>query len=363
MTPDLFENTSAVDQYTFDQTDGAAAKLQHHWDTYFTESDVQQIAAWGLNALRVPIGYWAYNDSNTPYISGADAYMEKAIGWARKHGLKVLVDCHGSAGSQNGYDNSGRQGDVEWQSEENLQTSISVLETITEKYGSASYADVVFAIQMVNEPISWGNNNFNTTRTWAAEAYAAIKAKATNPHLIIITHDAFQGPASWTSLSTILNDPSHANSTPTFAIDTHLYQNQEAPDSRLTQSQHIAKACAWSTTTANLPIYVGEFSAQTNICVNPDHSTVAGSTCWVDGCQCSANVEVKAWSAPLKRATRMFFEAQVETFERAARGWFLWSWSGPGGWGMRELIAEGVLGASVGEREFPGLCGSGSESV
>ncbi|KAH9842280.1 glycoside hydrolase family 5 protein [Teratosphaeria destructans] len=367
MNADLFDNTSAVDQYTFDQTDGAAAKLQNHWDTYFMESDVQQIAAWGLNALRIPIGYWAYNNSNTPYISGADAYLEKAIGWARKYGLKVLVDCHGSPGSQNGYDNSGHAGTVDWQSDENLQTSISVLETMAAKYGAASYADVVFALEMVNEPISWGANTFATTQTWAARAYAAITAQAANPTLTIIMHDAFQGPANWTALSTHLNrNPLlHINaSAPTFAIDTHLYQNQDSSSSSaaLTQPQHIAEACAWSTTalSPDLPIYVGEFSAQTNVCANPDNSTSAGTSCNVAGCQCSADLEVREWGVPLKRATRMFFEAQVEVFERGARGWFLWSWRGPGGWGLRELIAEGVLGERVGEREFGGLCGNGT---
>jgi len=39
----------AADQWSFDATSGAAAKLQQHWSTWFTEADVAQIAAWGLN--------------------------------------------------------------------------------------------------------------------------------------------------------------------------------------------------------------------------------------------------------------------------------------------------------------------------
>jgi len=39
----------AADQWSFDSTSGAAAKLQQHWSTWFTEADVAQIAAWGLN--------------------------------------------------------------------------------------------------------------------------------------------------------------------------------------------------------------------------------------------------------------------------------------------------------------------------
>lgn len=49
MNWELVGDTGAVDQWTFDQTDGAEAALQKHWGSWFTESDMAQIAAWGLN--------------------------------------------------------------------------------------------------------------------------------------------------------------------------------------------------------------------------------------------------------------------------------------------------------------------------
>lgn len=146
MVPDFFNGTNATDQHSFDSTLGAKAKLKSHWKTYFTEDDVEKIASWGINALRIPIGYWAYDNSGTPYIKGADAYLEKAIGWARKNSLKVLVDCHGSPGSQNGFDNSGQSGVVKWQTPSNMNKSIAVLEKMARKYGSMNYSDVVFGI-------------------------------------------------------------------------------------------------------------------------------------------------------------------------------------------------------------------------
>lgn len=93
MDGDLFSGdfASAVDQYTFDSIPGAEAALQTHWETFFTESDIATIAATGINALRIPIGFWAYDNTNTPYIKGADKYLELAIGWARDHGMKVWV--------------------------------------------------------------------------------------------------------------------------------------------------------------------------------------------------------------------------------------------------------------------------------
>jgi glucan 1,3-beta-glucosidase len=116
--------SDAIDQWTFDSTPGAADALMTHWNSYYTEGDIKTIAATGINALRIPIGFWAYDNSNTPYIKGADVFLERALGWAKNANMKVWIDCHGSPGSQNGFDNSGHAGLVDWQQSENLANSI-----------------------------------------------------------------------------------------------------------------------------------------------------------------------------------------------------------------------------------------------
>lgn len=362
MTSDLFKGTNATDQYTFDATPSAKEKLKTHWETFFTEADVEKIASRGINALRIPIGYWSYDNRNTPYISGADVYLEKALGWARKHGLKVLVDCHGSPGSQNGFDNSGQAGQIEWQTGNNLNRSISVLQTMARKYGSLEFADVVLGLQLINEPAYWSPNNFNITKSWTLKAYHAVKAAAPNKDLLVIMHDSFKGPSNWLDISAKLNKHSTKISNSKFAIDTHLYQNQQAGDSLLNQPEHIQKACNWTRTdllppNSTLPVFVGEFSAQTNICANPDGTTLAGSVCYIDGCQCSSNVDVKDWKLPLILATRQFLEAELDAFEYSARGWFMWTYRGPGAWGMEDLIKYSVLGPKVTDRMHPDQCG------
>jgi glucan 1,3-beta-glucosidase len=41
-------------------------------------------------------------------------YFLKAIGWARKYGLRINLDLHTMPGSQNGYNHSGKLGTVNW---------------------------------------------------------------------------------------------------------------------------------------------------------------------------------------------------------------------------------------------------------
>ena len=56
-----------------------------------------------LNHVRIPIGYWAFEvGPGEPYITGQLPYLQKAVSWASKYGLKVIVDLHGAPGSQNG---------------------------------------------------------------------------------------------------------------------------------------------------------------------------------------------------------------------------------------------------------------------
>lgn len=382
MNPDAFTGafSSAVDQYTFDSISGSASALETHWSTFFTESDIQALAATGLNALRIPIGFWAYDNDDTPYQKGADACLEKAIEWARNCGMYVWVDLHGSPGSQNGrhfpprrpshftipdikvlieapgFDNSGKAGEVNWQQPENLARSISVLKTMAAKYGQAKYADVVVGLELVNEPISWDNNKFNTTQAWAQDAYAAVKAEAENESLVIVVHDAFEGAGVWTDVAEKLN----GDGPKTFGIDTHLYQLFTDADNSLTQAEHITTACGWAQNLASanaiMPTFVGEWSAATNICVNPDGSTTAGTSCSTEGCQCQS-VPFDDWNDGMIEQVRRYVEAQLDVFESSSSGYFLWSAKGPGGWGFLNGIENGAIPNPVTERKYPGQCG------
>ena len=360
MVPSMFTGAAsgAVDQWTYDSTAGASENLQQHWSTWFTEADVQQLSSYGINALRIPIGYWAYDNTNSPFIKGADAYLEQAIGWARTAGMKVWVDCHGNAGSQNGQEHSGHQGDIRWQEESNRNQSISALVTMAEKYGTQAYADVVVGLEVVNEPAISGSNTLATNQQFAVDAYHAIKAVVTNSDLIIITHDSFQGPDKFTSIAESLGD---AGGQGTFGVDVHNYQLYTDSDNSLTQPEHISKACGWAaplqSATQVMPVYVGEWSALTNICVNPDDSTTAGTSCSTEGCQCATS-DPSTWNGNLIEQVRRYVEAQLDAYE-SGDGYFLWSWNGPGGWGFQNGINTGFIPNPVTSRKYPGQC-SGS---
>lgn len=104
----------------------------------------------GLNTVRIPIPFFVFGDVE-PYI-GCIEELDKAFAWAKRYGLKILLDLHTVPGGQNGFDNSGISGVCKWaQSEEKVEFTFSVLERLAERYG---HHESLFGIQPVNEPMN-----------------------------------------------------------------------------------------------------------------------------------------------------------------------------------------------------------------
>jgi len=181
-----------------------------------------------------------------------------------------------------------------------------------------------------------------------------------NEDLVIVMHDAFEGALAWTSVAEGLIN----GGAKTFGVDSHLYQLYSDSDNALTQAQHITEACGWAanlaTANAVMPTYVGEWSAATNICVNPDGSTTAGTSCSVSGCQCQS-ADFSDWNSGMIEQVRKFVEAQLDVYESSTSGYFIWAAKGPGGWGFLNGIGNGAIPNPVTSRKYPGQCGSAAK--
>jgi glucan 1,3-beta-glucosidase len=75
--------------------DAALSILRKHWDRFTTFEDFNKIKQAGFNVVRIPVGYWAYDTFDSPYVTGARVYIDAAIDWARILGLKIVIDLHG----------------------------------------------------------------------------------------------------------------------------------------------------------------------------------------------------------------------------------------------------------------------------
>lgn len=122
--------------------------------SFITRDDFEDMRSAGLNAIRIPIGYWAVDArSDEPYVTGQYPYLIQAVRWSNEFGIQVMIDLHGAPGSQNGQDNSGLIGPVLFPSNSsNSQRSLDVLRNLTEEFSQDVYAGAVTSIELLNEP-------------------------------------------------------------------------------------------------------------------------------------------------------------------------------------------------------------------
>ena len=74
-------------------------------------------------------------------------YFTKAISWGRKYGIRILLDYHALPGSQNGWNHSGKSGQINWMygvmGIVNAQRHLETLRTLTQYISQPGIKEVV----------------------------------------------------------------------------------------------------------------------------------------------------------------------------------------------------------------------------
>ena len=144
------------------------------------------------------IGYWSvpittadtnYTTLVDPYVPGAWPYLLRALGWARAHGLHVILDLHGAPGSQNGYDNSGRRGAASWAGGNNVARTLDLVRFMADRVGG-----MIDVLELLNEPGGWQSDIAAVIGDFWTDGYAAVRDVAGNG-LKVMIGDAFLGVA------------------------------------------------------------------------------------------------------------------------------------------------------------------------
>lgn len=80
------------------------------------------------------------------YVQGQLPYLERALNWSSWYGLDVMMDLHGLPGGQNGQDNQGLKGPIEFQNNAtNQDRAMTALKNMTEFVTDAKWGGVVKA--------------------------------------------------------------------------------------------------------------------------------------------------------------------------------------------------------------------------
>lgn len=100
-----------VQRFGVEKTHALYQTFRANW---ITEQDFANVAAMGMNVIRLPIWYRNFqsDDNGTWYRNAQGAIdwseLDAVVDLCRKYGLYLIVDLHGLPGHQNDYDHCGR---------------------------------------------------------------------------------------------------------------------------------------------------------------------------------------------------------------------------------------------------------------
>lgn len=310
ITPTLFDGLQATDEYSFCLENPAETlpRLQRHRDTYITKQDFAWLAQHGINAVRLPVGYWALQD-DPPFVA-CTTQLNNAFEWAAEYGMQLVLDLHGAPGSQNGQDHSGRAGTTRWNRRSNIQLTLDALTLLCERYG---HHQALWGVELLNEP-GWKISH-RTLRNFYDRGYDLVRRHCKEDVAVIIS-DAFK-PLDW---NTFMADPKYQH----IVLDTHLYQCFGPFDKALSLQGHVRKTRnEWGKLYDQIkrPVIVGEWS------LGLDPKTFRGLN-----------------ESQQEESTRSYASAQLEAFSNAA-GWFFWTYKTETmtGWSFRACVEKSLI--------------------
>ncbi|KAI3460008.1 hypothetical protein Pfo_016671 [Paulownia fortunei] len=286
--------------------------MKEHWNTFIVEEDFNFIKKNGLNAVRIPVGWWIASDPNPPkpYVGGSLQALDNAFSWAEKYGIKVIVDLHAAPGSQNGWEHSSsRDGSQEWgQTDDNIQQTVDVIDFLAARYAKSPS---LLAVELINEPLSPGVSVENVTKFYKA-GYDAVRKHSPTAYVVLSNR---LGPSEPRELFTLANGMTRS------VIDVHFYNLFSSIFNDLTVEQNIEyiynnrSAQLRELTTSNGPlILVGEWVAELLIrnATKEDH--------------------------------QRYGKAQLEVYGRATFGWAYWTLRNVNNyWSLEWMIKNGYI--------------------
>ncbi|UZJ56272.1 hypothetical protein CBS101457_005592 [Exobasidium rhododendri] len=317
-----------VDEWTagqYSEYSWASYVLKKHYETWITEQDFIDIKAAGLNHLRIPFPYWAFAEAKgatAPYLTlNQFDKLIQACGWAKTHGLKVWVDIHSVPGSQNGYDNSGHAGAIDWASNPEYYTQTQyTFNRLATLFSQPEWKGTVTAIEAVNEPaastVPAVATLINEYYPWARNAVARPPNSTALTSLLLAMHDGFLGPLHWEGFFT--GTPSNR-----VLLDTHPYFVYSAQEKVIGDAARLKEVCALESTmtqsNANYPTIAGEWS------VNGPNGDLASDRDLSDAPFTFPDGPAYPYSKKYMAFMAQNYAVQTATFEKGA-GWIFWAW-------------------------------------
>lgn len=71
---------------------------EEHYSTFITKKDIDLIASWGLDHVRLPVDYNVVQTESGEFIEAGFGHIDDCISWCAENHLKIVLDLHKTCG-------------------------------------------------------------------------------------------------------------------------------------------------------------------------------------------------------------------------------------------------------------------------
>jgi hypothetical protein len=141
-----------------------------HIAEFIGRKDIEQIAAWGLDHVRLPFDYPVLEDDDKPFVYKEEGFavIDRLLGWCREFGLNVILDMHKAAG----YSFGNYKNDNSFFTDEKLhERFVKLWQELTRRYKGEG-DNVLF--ELLNEIVDAHGDSWNKIARKAIEGIREI---------------------------------------------------------------------------------------------------------------------------------------------------------------------------------------------
>lgn len=127
--------------------------FEKYEQNYVTQADINQIAKWGFNSIRLPFHYNKFYDLSTrTFLEEGFQIIDTLLKWCKQAGLYLILDMHCAPGGQNKYNISDSDG-IEarlWTDRNNQLATLAIWKEIARRYSNEK---AILGYDLLNEPV------------------------------------------------------------------------------------------------------------------------------------------------------------------------------------------------------------------
>ena len=180
-----FESPTDIENHVLDLVglDAAAEFWELYRANYVAQADIDKIAEWGFNHIRVPFHYKQFYDSTGTEVPMGYAIVDELISWCEPYNMYIILDMHCAPGAQNGGPISDSDGTARlWLEEGYKELTVQIWKEIATYYSDNT---LIGGYDLINEPVLPGGVSLEEFKQLYVDITEAIR-EVDNNHLIWI---------------------------------------------------------------------------------------------------------------------------------------------------------------------------------